>query len=296
FLETASLRGYVKDSLRVTRSASGNLAPAPASDSSCIPPILTRGAVLTDGPDVFSDTQKYSQIPGSHQPMASEDLAALREDLVECVAEVRRPVCSFGTHLHDVLFPALQDLFPKVLAEGACGKAPLPPILMIGHDIRNQRPREPFRPLVRVLRTEDRGRPARRGRRSGDRAGRGRPRSRRRARRGRGGRAGHRRLRPGTGRHVRGAGNHAGTRRTRRAHRTGERAGGGRVDAERPLAARAAGIDSTRRNARRIDPVRGIAERAANVHGWFNSLASPLSGSLLPAGTSGGGSRRRSTA
>ena len=56
FLETASLRGYVKDSLRVTRSASGNLAPAPASDSSCIPPILTRGAVLTDGPDEFSDT------------------------------------------------------------------------------------------------------------------------------------------------------------------------------------------------------------------------------------------------
>ncbi len=87
-------------------------------------------------------------------PRLLEDFLAARQHFVERFLKIGRPFSERLAYLRNILFEALFYLLSKELFERAISKAFGVFGRMIGDDIRDERAREPLRPLVGILRQE----------------------------------------------------------------------------------------------------------------------------------------------
>src|SRR5690606_10243181 len=142
-------------SSRTRRSSSAN-----CSDSSGIT------APLTGWPDPGRWNKRAARppdgggaAPGTEIEAGREDLATVREDLVERILEVRGAVGDRLAHLVGVLLPALLDLFLEQRLERSVPQ-PFPALGgMIDHHVGDERPRQPPGLLAGVLGEERIDRP-----------------------------------------------------------------------------------------------------------------------------------------
>src|ERR1700738_2140154 len=78
-----------------------------------------------------------------------EDFLARAQHFVQCLLEVRRALGELLSHLRNILFKALLDLFSEKLLQGSVAK-PLGVFGgMVGDDVRDKRAREPLGALIR---------------------------------------------------------------------------------------------------------------------------------------------------